>query len=389
MSAGIHAPVIGSTMDTQQAAPVVDFNLHGILGIRLVNPSARDVAAVRKQVGPVGQAFDGEPDITIEFVERLPLASTVHSLGLNEAGFTDDAFLVLRGKHKSRVRVQIPFDEIGGRIRITCESGLSAVPLLIPIINLTALARGVLPLHASAFIYEGVGVLATGWSKGGKTECLLAFASRGATYVGDEWVYLKPDGTIAGIPEPIRLWDWHLEQLPQYGGQIALGDRLRLRAIQLAEATDRRTPAGLKRRFFLSKGINRLMPLLHGQLHVDVAPEKLFGAGRIVSNAPLDTVLFVGSHESPAITVNPVDPAEVARRMVFSLEYERLPFMAYYLTYRFAFPERRNALIEEAEATQRRLLEDRLRGKHALQVMHPYPFSLQALFDAVSPRIRP
>jgi len=55
------------------------------------------------------------------------------------------------------------------------------VPHLLAVINLTALAKGVLPLHASAFTYRGLGVLATGWAKGGKTETLLEFAWLGAT----------------------------------------------------------------------------------------------------------------------------------------------------------------------------------------------------------------
>ncbi len=106
--------------------------------------------------------------------------------------------------------VQIPFAEIGQQqCRIVCATGLPAVPLLIPILNLTALNRGILPLHASAFRYQDVGVLTTGWSKGGKTETLLAFMDRGANYIGDEWVYISDDGRhMTGIPEPIRVWEW-------------------------------------------------------------------------------------------------------------------------------------------------------------------------------------
>ena len=81
--------------------------------------------------------------------------------------------------------------------------GLPAIPLLVPIVNLTALANGALPLHASAFVHRGTGVVATGWSKGGKTEALLAFSANGARYVGDEWVYVAADGSrVSGIPSP-------------------------------------------------------------------------------------------------------------------------------------------------------------------------------------------
>ena len=53
-------------------------------------------------------------------------AATLRTLGLDDAAYTDDAFLVLRGKHKSRARVRIPFEDVGGRCEITCEHGLAA-----------------------------------------------------------------------------------------------------------------------------------------------------------------------------------------------------------------------------------------------------------------------
>jgi len=141
----------------------VDYDLHGIVGVRLVDATPRDEAAVTRQLGPIHARLQRAPDIVIRFMDRLPPSSGLRLLGMEEAAFTDDAFLILRSKHKSRVRVQIPFDRIGSeRCEILCERGLAAVPLLIPIVNLTALARGALPLHASAFEYEGTGVLTTG-----------------------------------------------------------------------------------------------------------------------------------------------------------------------------------------------------------------------------------
>jgi len=156
------------------------------VGIRLCNASPGDVAAVTRQLGPIQAPLTREPDIVIEFVDQVRLSSPLRYLGVNDSAFTDDAFLVLRSKNKARAMVQIPFADIGQQCRIVCATGLPAVPLLIPILNLTALNRGILPLHASAFRYRDTGVLTTGWSKGGKTETLLAFMDRGANYIGDE-----------------------------------------------------------------------------------------------------------------------------------------------------------------------------------------------------------
>ncbi len=127
---------------------VVDYDLHGLADIRLLNASASDAAAVTRPLGPIQAPLTRAPDIIIRFEDRLPTSSRVRYLGVDEAGFTDDAFLVLRSRHKTRARVQIPVEQIGQQCEIVCESGLPAVPLLIPIINLTVLAKGALPLHA-------------------------------------------------------------------------------------------------------------------------------------------------------------------------------------------------------------------------------------------------
>jgi len=49
-------------------------------------------------------------------------------------------------------------------------------------------------VHASAVVYNGVGILMAGWAHCGKTAALLGFASKGAEYVGEEWVLLSGNG---------------------------------------------------------------------------------------------------------------------------------------------------------------------------------------------------
>jgi hypothetical protein len=361
----------------------IDFDLHGLAGVRLIGASPTDMAVVGRQLGLVQASLDREPDIVIRFVDHLATESRMRYVGVGEAAFTDDTFLVLRSKHKAPARVEIAFTQIGEAVEIACEHGLPAVPFLIPILNLTLLARGVLPLHASAFVHGGTGVVATGWSKGGKTEALLAFAARGAEYVGDEWVYVTDDGSrVHGIPEPIRIWGWHLRQLPQYEALVSRADRTRLRAIELFLGSERAL-----RRVRVGRGasaLTRLAPLLSRQLFVDIEPERLFGRAGARSG-PFDRLFFLVSSDAPEIAVEPVDPVEVGERMVFSLQHERLDFLAAYLKHRFAFPAAANHFIEQLEEIQRTMLTRAFADKPAFVVYHPYPFSLDDLFEAMSP----
>jgi hypothetical protein len=124
---------------------------------------------------------------------------------------------------------------------------------------------------------------------------------------------------------------------------------------------------------------------LKRQLFVDMHPKRLFGSGFGAMTGTLNKIFFVGSHETPDVVVRPVNPQEIAQRMVFSLQYERLPFMAFYMMFRFAFPDRVNQLIESAEERQRETLGRVLAGKDAYTVYHPYPVPIPALFDAISP----
>jgi hypothetical protein len=373
-----------ATVSAEVTHGVVDFDLHGLAGIRLLEPSPSDVAAVGRQLGLVHEQLEREPDIVVRFVDRLATGSRIRFVGLGEAAFTDDAFLVLRSKHKAPARVELDFTQVGETVEIVCERGLPAVPFLIPILNLTVLARGVLPLHASAFVHRGTGVVATGWSKGGKTEALLAFAARGARYVGDEWVYVTGDGgRVYGIPEPVRIWGWHLRQLPQYEALVGGANRARLRAIELflgSERAVRRVRVGKRP----SRALARLVPLLSRQLFVDVEPERLFGpVGE--QSAPFDRLFFLVSSAAPDIAVEPVDPLDIGERMVFSLQHERLDFTAAYLKYRFAFPASANPFFEQVEEIQRQALARAFAGKAAFVVHHPYPCSLESLYEAMSP----
>lgn len=361
------------------ASSEIDFDLHGLVGIRLVDASPNDVRAVARQLGPIQAPLGRPPDMVIRFVDRLETGRVTY-LGVDDAGFTDDAFLVLRSKHKARAKVCVPLDTVGERPEIVCERGLPAVPLLIPIVNLTALANGALPLHASAFENAGIGVVATGWSKGGKTEALLAFVAGGARYVGDEWIYVSGDGTrVSGIPEPIRVWDWHLEELPAYRARVGSSAKMRLRTLRAARSVGRALPGSATAR--------RALSLLERQLHVDVKPDVLFGTATTESTS-FDRLVLVASHEHERIDVRPIEPTEVARRMVSSLAYERLDFMGFYLKFRFAFPGGSSDLVERATEIERERLLQVFAGKPAYAVSHPYPVSLRELHAAMAPLCR-
>ena len=367
----------------------VDFDLYGLLGVRLIGASAADVAAVSRQLGQTRKPLNRAPDITLRFVSEAEMPRSMRYLGAHDAGYTNNRFFVLRSRHKSVTRVAVPFEQLGGPCELICQSGLAAVPLLVPIINLTLLGRGVLALHASAFVYQGTGILTTGWSKGGKTEALLTFAAQGAQYIGDEWIYLDADGRMFGIPEPIRAWKWHLDSLPQLRRRLTRGQKRRLRVLGMAVGAARRFARGRAGQGGLRGLLARALPLVEKQLFADLPAEQLFPDAARAQGSALERVFFVGCHEEPGVTARPIEPHEIADRMVHSLAEEREPLMSYYRMFRFAFPERESALLEQASRLEHELLVRHLAERPCYEVVHPNPMDLADLYRAMRPLCSP
>jgi len=134
--------------------------------------------------------------------------------------------------------------------------------------------------------------------------------------------------------------------------------------------------------------LRRATPVLARQAYVQLPPRFLFGEEKLALAGSPRKVFFMASHETADIRVEPMDADEIARRMVFSLQEERIDLIAAYHRFRFAFPERRNELLEEAEERQREALLRVLAGKETAAVWHPYPVSIPALYDAMRPHVR-
>ena len=98
-----------------------------------------------------------------------------------------------------------------------------------------------------------------------------------------------------------------------------------------------------------------------------------------------EKVFLTLSHDDPGMSVEPVDPRVIARRMISSIRFEQLPFLQQHLAFSFAFPERKNAFLDRVHELQYEILERALRGKEAYVVRHPYPLSFQELFERMRP----
>jgi hypothetical protein len=368
------------------ARRVVDHVVHDLVTVRLLDPPREVVDSVEGELGSSRGAPSPEPDLCVSFTDRLARPPSLRLLDLGRAGYDENRFYIFdQAGHATR----IDMDRLGEACTLVCERGVRSVPLLVPILGLRLLAKEHVLLHSAAFVYEGTGVLVAGWKKGGKTELLLPFMSHGADYLSDEWTIVSADGQLRGLSGVLHIWSWHLRQLPQFWACISRADRLRLRLLRLYQRVYRVVPDGLKGDGAVADVLERVSREggVSAVGQVRVGPRTIFGDRVWNGAAQLDRVFLAGV-TADGTQVTPLDPQEVARRMVSSLAYERTELLNAYNQYRFAFPERRSELIETAGQREARLLSEALDSVPAYEITHPYPARLHDLYAAAAPYCR-
>jgi hypothetical protein len=392
-------------MRSDAASATLDLN--GLLAIGLVGAGAAEIASIRRQLGPLPETTR-DPDLIVEWVDRLSIRGPLRPLG-REAAYGPDDFVVLRGRRKTSVRMVLPVDRIGEiPLTVRLERGARAIPYLLPLVNLTLLAKGTVPVHASAFLSRGHGTLVSGWAKGGKSEALLAFASHGATYVGDEWVFITADGSaMAGLPEPMRLWDWQIAMVPAIRSRIGLGRRARL-ALAAGVAGFLGGVARLPIIGATAPGdaARRLGALAGNQRSVQVPPDRVFERNVAAGLTRLDTVVLIETVSGPDSaglgggspgdgigdrtdgtvgSVETAEPGAAARRIAATTRHELLDVEALRLTFRYAFPDRPTPFLDGLQELIEERLVAALSGTRCIRVSHPFPPDIPALHDLMAP----
>jgi len=366
------------------AEQIVDFNLHDIVGIRFINPRWETAVAYTNQFAPALSPLKREPDIIVRFQDELAPPALRYA-GLNFAGFTRDAFYLL-DKTQGSITAQIPFEKIGQCPEIVCPANTGSIPLLRDIINFTCLSKGYIPLHASAFLYDSVGIVVMGWPKGGKTGAMLAFMNQGARYVGDEWIILSGDGQkMFGLPAPVAVSDWQFKHIPGLMPKLSAGQRILFGSIHLLEAVYNRVGNGRARQLFPIKLLKKGLPSLKRQLKITKPPQVLFKDRFDELAAAPDKLFLIMSHSQAEIDVQPCNPLTLARQMAQANEYEQKEFFDYYKAFQFSFPHLKNELLDNIASRQSTLLSRALTGKETYLVLHPYAGPLVALFERIRP----
>ena len=361
-----------------------DYDLHGLLGLRLIDPSPADVAAIHRQLGPLPETpLEREPDLRVRFVPRIE-TPRLRFVEAERSGFTDDGYFLLSGGGRP-ARARIPFESLDGGGEMVCERSRAFVPLLPELLRRSALRKGVVALHASAFEYRGTGILAAGWAHGGKTSALLAFIEQRAEFVGDEMVLLDgAGGRMVGTAPPIEVSDWQLRQLPSLGRRLRRAHRLMASGGAWLDRLDRALPGGAPAGRGPVRLLRAALPRLRRRLRVRL-PAEVVCPGAGVRVAQPDVLFLMVPHPSREIRVEAADPDALVQRLTALAAFEDLSLRASYLGYRYAFPANEHDHPERARQREAALLRAAISGLDAYIVYHPRPVPLRELYEAMRP----
>lgn len=364
---------------------MIDFTLQNLIRIRLINPTEYDISRIRNKLGLEPEPFDPteQADITIEYHDRITTGDLT-LLGQDSSGYDEKHFYILNVRNKA-TKVLIPFDQVGSRLHIQAEKGVRHVPLLNHIVNFRLIAKGYIPVHASAFVYNGHGILVPGWKTGGKTEALLSFASHGALYVGDEWVVISGDGrTMFGIPGPTSIKDWQFQYLEKLLPKIALQDRLKFKTIHLLNGVHKLMDKIGFGKSFLARNLEEMLPSFNRQLKIWKEPRQLFKDQYCHKPVSLDKIFLIQMHSDQEIFIERADAGAVAEKMIHTYDFEQGTFFDFYNAFKFAFPDRANDFLENVKEREAQLLRRAFSGKETYKVYRPHPVSFPELFQKMS-----
>lgn len=229
-------------------------------------------------------------------------------------------------------------------VQLDFDTAMPPRALLRPWLHWRALERGLAPVHATAFVWRGAGIIVAGESGAGKTAILLAALALGAQLVASEWPLLagEPGATVYGDGEPLRIRAWHLHAVPEIAPQLTAGERRRLQRHARWAAYAGSLP-----------GLGALGTRLGRRAFKDVAPERF--ASRTTS-CTLRHVLLVRKGDAPGAPSQAVSPAGAALRLAEWARHDDAALLAVaaacgITTPRFeALFERRRAVLTQALA---------------------------------------
>lgn len=259
----------------------------------------------------------------------------------------------------------VDFRTLGPGCALACSPQASPRDIL-PWLNLLLPPAGVIPLHASAFAWQGQVCVLAGPAGSGKTGVLLAAVSKGAEAVGDECVWLGPGGRLRGIPVDMEVRLAYLRAWPAFRGRVPRPDR---RRAQIYGALARVMPSDALAR----KAASRARATVHAETLL----------GPYLKGVAVNRLVLSVTRDAPGIAVRRITTSEAVERLVHLQMQEYAPQRRCYAHALYLFPGLRNDFMDHLDAGVSKALAEALKGVETCVLEHPQPVSPADLVTAM------
>jgi len=358
-------------------ANAVDFDIGGAVVVRARDASPADVGLLSRELGGVGREPVGKPDLVVCFVDDI--ASRDPEL-IDDGSMAHGAGGLYFLSESGRAIAHTRRGRAWGRQIIVCRRGLKHVPSLSSAVDLVALARGWIPLHASGWIHEGVGFVATGGAGSGKTGALVAACRHGAVPLGDDRILLSADGrSMVGVGGSINLRDWHQTQLALPHVRFGAGRRMLAKLGTAIGRTTRARNGTAKADTLMASFAARGVAGVRRRLDMELALERLGNDGGVRGRP--DILLVLEKRPRHGISAERIDEHAAVARIAAEVEAELRPGLGQHRAQRLQGRDYGWRDVHRAPEIAALLLHRALRGKPVYVVTHPPECCMDELHD--------
>jgi hypothetical protein len=158
--------------------------------------------------------------------------------------------------------------------------------IILPVfVGVMTAALGTVAVHSACLVYQGQGIMISGYSGVGKSTLAIALARRGMSLLSDDWTYVSSrNGALEawGLPVPVKLLPDTVKFFPELA--------------KLSSA-----------------------PSLNGEMAFEIHPDVFFGCSRSMHCVPTCFLLLERADE-PTTTFQPVSGEEISSYLADGLE---------------------------------------------------------------------
>lgn len=226
--------------------------------------------------------------------------------------------------------------------------------------------RGMAMIHASGVDYDGTTIIFPAWRHTGKTNTMLTFVMDGASYLGDDRVFIDEHGTAWGFSIPVNLLYYNLQAFPSLAdvgivskGRNAVSDKV----ASLTAQRGSKIAIGLSlfNRNFIRDGKK-----------IDISDLDINPRPTFLEQAELDSITMLqrSGQSKPDIEVNELS-ADTFQKSVTSITYTEWDQMLYEIYWSFdqLFPEQPNRVdvLKDLNEREQQIIQDVCRETATLQ----------------------